>query len=169
MPSARKFVAKCTFPNSCKCNVCLRQPPTLRNLASHSVFHHTFNLSEFKLTGRTLFYKYVHAANPLLFPSISWFRTRASLYSMLTCITHCASAYRGLTTIACPHPMYSGVHSTLNTVLAMRKLSRHCVLKGKGSGVLFAIDPCSCIRNVCWTRRDIKHNRLFEPISPKLT
>jgi hypothetical protein len=48
-PSVRQFVNNCTFPNSysnyqnsCKC---LRQPPTLRNLTSHSVFHHTFNLS----------------------------------------------------------------------------------------------------------------------------
>jgi hypothetical protein len=51
-PSIQRFVNKCTFPlsysnypNSCKCNLCLRQPPTLRDLASHSVFHLTFNFS----------------------------------------------------------------------------------------------------------------------------
>ena len=50
--SIQRFVNKCTFPrpyssftNSCKCNLCLRQPHTLRDLATHSVFHLTFNLS----------------------------------------------------------------------------------------------------------------------------
>jgi len=69
-PSVLQFVDNCTVPNSystyqnsCKCIICLRQPPTLRNLASHSVFQHTFNLSEFQLAGRTLFHQYVQAAN----------------------------------------------------------------------------------------------------------
>ena len=121
-PSARKFVANCTFPNSCKCNVWLRQPPTLRNLVSHSVFHHTFNFSEFKLTGRTLFHQYVHAAASLLFPSISWFHTRTTLYDALSPDTHWASSKRGFTTTVCPRPRCSGARSTMNTVLGMRKL-----------------------------------------------
>jgi len=57
-----------TYQNSCKCNLCLRQPPTLRDLASHSVFHYTFNLSEFQLTARTLYHHYLHAATSHLVP-----------------------------------------------------------------------------------------------------
>jgi len=65
----------CSFPrsysdyqNSCKCNICLRQPPTLRDLASHSVFHLTFNLSVFQLTPHTQYQHYFHAANSHLLP-----------------------------------------------------------------------------------------------------
>ena len=74
-PSIQRFVNKCTFarsysdyPNSCKCNLCLRQPLTLRDLASHSVFHLTYNLSEFQLTPRTLYQHYLHAAISRLVP-----------------------------------------------------------------------------------------------------
>jgi len=74
-PSIRQFINNCTFPhsystyrNSCKCNLCLRQPPNLSDLASHSVFHLTFNLSEFQLTARTLYHHYLHAANSHLVP-----------------------------------------------------------------------------------------------------
>ena len=106
--------------------------------------------------------------SPLLFPSISWFHTRTSLYDVLSPNTHWASSKRGFTTIVCPRPMCSGARSTTNTVLAMRKLSRDCVLKGIHGSVLFAIDPYSYLRNVCWIRKDITYNRLFEPTSPKL-
>ena len=69
-PSIQRFVNKCTYQNSCKCNLCLRQPPTLRDLASHSVFHLTFNLLEFQLTARTLYHHYLHAANSHLVPEL---------------------------------------------------------------------------------------------------
>jgi len=55
------MVGKRTSDPSCRCNVCLRQPPTLRNLASHTVFHYTFNLSQFTLTDRTLYHQYLYA------------------------------------------------------------------------------------------------------------
>ena len=65
----QRFVNNCNFPrsyssspNSNKCNLCLRQPPTLRDLDTHSVFHLTFNLSEFQLTARKLYHHYLHAA-----------------------------------------------------------------------------------------------------------
>jgi len=51
----------CTSDPSFSCNVCLRQPPSLRNLASHTAFHYTFNLSEFTLTDRTLYHQYLYA------------------------------------------------------------------------------------------------------------
>jgi len=131
-PSAIMFVANSTFPNSCKCNVWLRQPPTLRNLASHSVF---------KLTGRTQFHLYVHAQTHLLFPSISWFHTRISLYDVLSPDTQWASSERGFTTFVWHHAWCSGTLLTTNTVLGLKKLSRYCVLKGIHCCVLFAIDP----------------------------
>jgi len=55
------MVGNCTLDPSCRCNVCLRQPPSLRNLVSHTVFHYTFNLSEFILTDRTLYHQYLYA------------------------------------------------------------------------------------------------------------
>jgi len=54
-------VGKCTYGRSWGCNVCLLQPPWLRGLASHTVFHLTFNLSEFALTSRTLYQQYLYA------------------------------------------------------------------------------------------------------------
>ena len=56
------FVGNCTKTYSCRCNVCLRQPPSLRSLASYTVFHLTFNLSAFTLTSKTLYYQYLYAA-----------------------------------------------------------------------------------------------------------
>ena len=77
-PSIQQLVNKCTFPhsystypNSCKLNLCLRQQPTLLHLASHSVFHLTFNLSDFHLTARTLYHHYLYTINShLSFPNI---------------------------------------------------------------------------------------------------
>ena len=40
--------------------VCVRQPPSLRSLASYTVFHITANISEFKLTADTLYDNYIH-------------------------------------------------------------------------------------------------------------
>jgi len=62
------FVGNCTYGRSCGCNVCLRQPPSLRGLASNTVFHLTFNLSEFALTSRTLYHQYLYAVESNIFP-----------------------------------------------------------------------------------------------------
>jgi len=42
--------------------VCLRHAPSLRSLASYTIFHLTFNLSEYTLTHRTFYHQYVYAA-----------------------------------------------------------------------------------------------------------
>jgi len=55
------FLGNCTHERSCECNVCSRQPPSLRRLASHTVFHLTLHLSNFTLTGRTLHHQYLFA------------------------------------------------------------------------------------------------------------
>jgi len=64
------FVDNCTYGSSCKFKVCLRQPPSLRSLASHTVFHLTFNLSQFTLTSRTLHHKYFYAVESNIVPEV---------------------------------------------------------------------------------------------------
>jgi len=64
----RRFIWDCTGTRSCTCNVCLRQVPSLRSLPSYTVFHLTFNLSEFKLTRRTLYHQYFHAVKSGIVP-----------------------------------------------------------------------------------------------------
>jgi len=55
------FVGNSTSDRSCRCNVSPRQAPSLSNLASHTVFHLTFNLSQFTLSGITLYHQYLYA------------------------------------------------------------------------------------------------------------
>ena len=55
------FLPMCTASSSCKCHVCLRQPPSLRGLASYTVFPITANISEFTLTSESLYHNYIHA------------------------------------------------------------------------------------------------------------
>ena len=52
------MVGTCNSDPSCGCNMCLRHPPSLRNLSSHTVFHLTFNLSQFTLSDRTFYHQY---------------------------------------------------------------------------------------------------------------
>ena len=69
-PQTYPFLPQCTASasSSCKCNVCVRQPPSLRSLASYTVFHITENLSEFTLTADTLYDNYIHAVQSNLVP-----------------------------------------------------------------------------------------------------
>ena len=55
------FLPEFTDSSSCRCHVCLRQPPSLRSLASYTVFHITNNLSEFTLSSEILYQQYVRA------------------------------------------------------------------------------------------------------------
>jgi len=41
--------------------LCLRQPPTLKGLASYTVFHFTFNVDQFRLTSRMPYKQHQHA------------------------------------------------------------------------------------------------------------
>ena len=101
MPTIHQFVNNCAFPpsyfnypNSCKCNICLRQPPTLRDFASHFVFHLTFNLSEFQLTARTLYHHYLHAANSHLVPEHQLIPHTGICFRSATLITLCERVNR---------------------------------------------------------------------------
>jgi len=90
----------------------------------------------------------------LSFPNIIWYITRASIYDLYTPIPLCAGAKTGSTNIAYLIPMYVVAHSTANTVLVMRKLSRHCVLTKIDGGVHFVTAPYSSLRNVWWMMWD---------------
>jgi len=67
-PILRPFIGNCTGTHSCRCNVCLQQAPSLQSLAFYTVFHLTFNLSELKLTRRTLYHQYLYAVKSDIVP-----------------------------------------------------------------------------------------------------
>jgi len=67
-PILRHFICDCTGTPSYKCNICLRQTPSLQSLASYTVFRLKFNLPEFKLTRRTLYHQYSHAVKSGIVP-----------------------------------------------------------------------------------------------------
>jgi len=48
--------------------VCIRQPPSLRSVASHTVFHLNFNLTSFTLTDKTLYHQYLYAVESNVVP-----------------------------------------------------------------------------------------------------
>jgi len=83
------FLLTCTGSSSCKFHVCLRQPSSLRSLASYTVFHITNNISEFTLSSRTLYQHYVRVVElnivpidrliPRSFPKLSCTFVRAKV------------------------------------------------------------------------------------------
>jgi len=62
------FIPTCTYSSSYRCHVCLRQPPSLRSLASYTVFHISNNLSEFTISSETLYQHYVRAVESNIVP-----------------------------------------------------------------------------------------------------
>jgi len=76
----------CTCEPSCQCHVRLRQYPSLRNLASHTVFHFTFNLSPFTLSNRTLYHQYLYAVESATVSEDELIAKTFFPYSELTCI-----------------------------------------------------------------------------------
>jgi hypothetical protein len=50
----------CNQPNRCSCTICLRQPPSLHDAASHTLF--SKRLKYFRLTGQSTYQDYVRAA-----------------------------------------------------------------------------------------------------------
>jgi len=51
----------CQAPGTCQCKFCVRQPPSLRDLASYALFKLKFDISKFELTVHTTFREYVYA------------------------------------------------------------------------------------------------------------
>jgi len=68
-PVIDKFLPICTASSSCKCRICLRQPPSLRSLAYYTLFHITRNVAEFTLTSETTYLHYMHAVKSNLVPA----------------------------------------------------------------------------------------------------
>jgi len=116
--SAKKFVGNFTFPGSCNCNVCLRQRPTLRNLASNAVFCLRYNLTEFGITNRTFTSMFARQSRPL-FPIILWFH-RTTHYNVRSSETCGANSAEDFTKNACPRQNVHGPQSSCTIVLAMR-------------------------------------------------
>jgi len=63
------IVGNCNLERCCRWNVCLSQTPTLRNSASYTVFHVTFNVNQFTLNGMTLYEQFKHAVRSSLVPN----------------------------------------------------------------------------------------------------
>ena len=53
----------CNLSNNYTCNLCLRQPPSLRGLVSQTVCHFTYNIEHFTLTHETTYDQYVYAVH----------------------------------------------------------------------------------------------------------
>jgi hypothetical protein len=56
----------CLLHRTCRCNVCLRQPPKLFDLAQHVYSKMVYNLDRFMLTPDTTYGQYVYAALSIL-------------------------------------------------------------------------------------------------------
>ena len=67
-PVLDHFIHACTDSSSCRCHGCLRQPSSLRSLASYTVFHISNNLSEFALSSKTVYQHYVRAVESNIVP-----------------------------------------------------------------------------------------------------
>jgi len=59
----QNYILGCIKTDGCRCNVCLRQPPTLKDLASHSMFNVLFDSDRFVLPSTTTYEEYKFVAN----------------------------------------------------------------------------------------------------------
>ena len=59
--SAIRSFNNCELPNICYCNICMRQPPSLRDSASHILFRCVLDLERFELTRYTTYSQYKFA------------------------------------------------------------------------------------------------------------
>jgi hypothetical protein len=56
-------MCNCASELLCNCNICLRQPPSLKGFASQAVFHLRYNIDQFELTVDTTYDHYKYVAN----------------------------------------------------------------------------------------------------------
>jgi len=57
----RNLIYNCNLSETCTCNLRLHQPPSLRRLVSHFVFHFKCNIEDFSLTHETTYDQYKYA------------------------------------------------------------------------------------------------------------
>ena len=94
-----RFAGDCTNTFSCRCNVCVRQPRSLRSLASYTVFQLTFNLSEFTLSSRTLYHQYLCAAESGFASDLRLVPIEFTSLYLLLCATNVVKSVNGFTMI----------------------------------------------------------------------
>jgi len=147
--SNHPFLPTCTAYSSCKCNVCVRQPPSLRSLASYTVFHITANISETTLTSDTLYHNYIHAVRSNLVPEdrlipFTFPHLRCAFARGMGCST------RRPFHKTCVDLLYSpGTQTPASTATQRRRLLLACVMIGTNSDVMCAINHYSQPQNVC--------------------
>lgn len=151
----KPFVGNCTSEPSCQCPVSLRQPPSLRNLASHTVFHFTFNLSPFTLSNRTLYHQYLYAVESATVSEDELIPNTFFPYSELKCIffygIDAVHPIRHFTMTASSLLNATGPQRTPCSVRALRRLLRCCVTTKNIGGAISALDPYSQHDPVCNT------------------
>jgi len=64
----RNLVSNCNLSENCTCNLCLRQPPSLRGLTSHFVLNFKYNIEHFSLTHETTYDKDEYANQSINVP-----------------------------------------------------------------------------------------------------
>jgi len=141
MPVINCFIPMCTNSISCRCHVCLRQPPSLRSLASFTVFHITNNLSEFTLLSETLYQHYVRANR--LIPD--YFRHLRCTFARGPS-TPSIKRYHKDCVDPSEFPWYT---HTGNTVPQRMRLLLACVQTSMNGGVVCAINRYSQQQTVC--------------------
>jgi len=150
----KPFVGECTSELSCQCPVCVRQPLSLRNLASNTVFHFTFNIFPFTLSKRSLYYQYLYAVESATVSEEEFIPQTFFPYSELTCIfvrrSRCAPI-KDFTMTASSLPNATGPQRTPSSVRALRRLLRFCVTTKNIGGAISALDPYSQHYPVCNT------------------
>jgi len=148
-PILRPFIGNCTDTRSCRCNVCLRQAPSLRSLASYTVFHLTLHLSEFKLTRRTLYHQYVYAVKSNIVPVDRLIpRTFPQLQCNFVRYNPCDIRKRFHKACIMPSGRYWSTYYG-NTMQLEKRQSQHSVTTKIYGGVIFVLDLYSQLQNVC--------------------
>jgi len=124
-------------------------PPSLRSSASHTVFHLTFNLSQFTLTGRTLYHRYLYAVESNIVPED---KLVPLTFSPLKCTfvrnKRCAISKRFHNDCVIPSERYSSTRYATFCASPEEAIATLCDEKIIG-GVNSVIGPCSKYKPVC--------------------
>jgi hypothetical protein len=64
----QKYTSKCDMSEKYRCNVCLRQTPSLKGTALNFIVKFFFDLQRFELTANTNFQQYIFATNYISLP-----------------------------------------------------------------------------------------------------
>jgi len=143
------FVPECTDSRSCRCHVCLRKPPSLRSLASYTLFHITNNFSEFTLSSETLYDHYLRAAKSKTVPVDRLIPDSFLICALLMRGDHAVSIC-GITKLALIPSNSPGTLTPGNNVIRWRRLSLAFAWKRMNGGVIGAVNRSSLLQIVCY-------------------